>query len=239
MKYFKFTQISKETGISWAIAQPISGPSWPDLPLLNPNEMTQLSHDPTYYIAKVSDDAVANPENHMFELSFEEYAEELKKHAYHHVLSNQLSEIYNNENDFRNKVFGKYHDTASVAGIYKYEQAKALLADENASAIEVRAEATARGVSPVVMANRIIENHEAFRTKEAKIAGIRGKILDRINSFVFNLEQPEESLAEVLSTEIVGTRTDTVFENGEMVDKEVNVTVGKYHLAIETRFRYE
>jgi hypothetical protein len=26
MKYFKFAQISQDTGISWAIAQPVSGP---------------------------------------------------------------------------------------------------------------------------------------------------------------------------------------------------------------------
>ena len=79
MKYFKFAQISQDTGISWAIAQPVSGPSWPEITGLNISTSIQLSHNPIYYIAQVDDTAVANPDNHIFELTTGEYAEEIKQ----------------------------------------------------------------------------------------------------------------------------------------------------------------
>jgi hypothetical protein len=238
MKYFKFTQIDQETGISWAIAQPVSGPSYPDIPGLDLNTSVQLAHAPVYFLAKVSDEAVANPENHFFELTSEEYAEDLKQHVMFHI-NQEKESVYKEEYNFRQSIFSKYHDTASIAGIYKYEQAKELIENENAEASDVRAEAEARGIDVITMANRIIENHEAFRAKEAKIAGIRGKILDRLEGYEFDLENPDASYAEFRTEEVIGERVENVFENGEMVEKTVDVKVGKYVLALGTRFQYE
>jgi hypothetical protein len=238
MKYFKFAQISQDTGISWAIAQPVSGPSYPDIPGLDLNTSVQLAHAPVYYLAKVADEAVANAENHFFELTLEEYAEELKQHVMFHI-NQEKDTIYSQENDFRNSVFSKYHDTASIAGIYKYEQAKELLLDETAAAVDVRAEAQLRNVDVMTMANRIIENHETFRAREAKIAGIRGKILDRLEGYEFDMTDPDASYAEFRTEEVIGTRTENVFEEGGMVEKTVDVTVGKYVLALGARFQYE
>ena len=65
MKYFKFTQISQDTGISWAIAQPISGPSYPDIPGLDLSTTIQLAHSPIYYIGMVADNVVADPDNQL------------------------------------------------------------------------------------------------------------------------------------------------------------------------------
>ena len=238
MKYLKFAQISQDTGISWAIAQPVSGPSWPDLPGLNLSASIQLAHNPTYYIAQADDAAVANPDNHIFELTAGEYAEELKQHVMHQ-LNKEKDSIYQEEYNFRQSIFSKYHDTASTAGIYKYEQAKALVADATAAALDVRAEATARGVAPSVMASRILTNHEDFRAKEAKIAGIRGKIFDRVSAYVFNLEEADASYAEFLTEDVVGTRTGQVIEDGEMVERVFDVKVRKYQLSLGTRFQYE
>jgi hypothetical protein len=238
MKYFKFAQISQDTGISWAIAQPISGPSWPEITGLNASTSIQLAHNPTYYIAQVGDSAVANPDNHIFELTAGEYAEQLKQHVMYQ-LNKEKDSIYQEEYNFRQSIFSKYHDTASTAGIYKYEQAKALVADATAAALDVRAEATARGVAPSVMAARIITNHEDFRAKEAKIAGIRGKIFDRISAYEFNLEDASGSYADFLTENVIGTMTNKVFENGEMVDKVIDVKVRKYQLDLGARFQYE
>lgn len=238
MKYFKFAQISADTGISWAIAQPVSGPSWPNIPDLDLNTTVQLAHAPIYYLAKVSDQATPNPANHIFELTLAEYAEELNQHVMYQ-LNREKESIYQQEYDFRNSIFSKYHDTASIAGIYKYEQAKAVLLDATAPAPEVRAEALARGLSVEVMAERIIQNHEQFRAKEARIAGIRGRIQDRLNAYEFDLMDPDVSYAEYLTEEVVGTRMSMEFENGEMVEKEVTVTVRKYSLSLPTRFEYE
>lgn len=237
MKRFKFAQISAETGVSWAIAQPVSGPSWPNIPGLDLNTAVQLAHAPIYYIAEVSDSAVADPDNHIFDLTDEQYALELRDHVMHQF-NQERDSVYQQEYDFRNSVFSRYHDTASIAGIYKYEQAKAVLADPTAEAPEVRAEAAARGVTVEYMANRIISNHESFRAQEAKIAGIRGKVMDRLNAYEFDLQDPDGSLAEFMSTEVIGTETRTEFEDGQMVEKEVDVTVRKYSLSLGARFRY-
>jgi len=237
MKYFKFAQISQDTGISWAIAQPVSGPSFPEIPGLEQSLSIQLSHNSTYYIAQVNDSAVANPDNHIFELTAGEYAEELKQHVMYQ-LDKEKDSIYQEEYNFRNSIFSKYHDTASTAGIYKYEQAKALVADATAAAIDVRAEATARGVAPAIMANRIITNHEDFRAKEAKIAGIRGKIFDRVSAYEFNLDDADASYAEFLTEEIIGTVTRNEMENMQMVEKMVDIKVRKYQLALGTRFQH-
>lgn len=238
MKYFKFAQISQETGISWAIAQPISGPSYPNIPGLDASLLVQLAYNSTYYIAQVNDAAVANPGNHIFELTAVEYAEELKQHVMYQ-LNKEKDSIYQDEFNFRESIFSKYHDTASTAGIYKYEQAKALVADATAAAPDVRAEATARGGAPSLIANRIITNHEDFRAKEAKIAGLRGKILDRINLYEFDLEDTAGSYAEFLTEDIVGTITRTEFEDGKLVEKVVDIKVRKYQLDLGTRFQYE
>ena len=237
MKYFKFAQISAETGISWAIAQPISGPSFPDIPGLNTSSLVQLAHSPTYYIVPVDEGAVSNPDNHIFELTVAEYAQELKQHVMYQ-LDKEKDSIYQEEYNFRSSIFSKYHDTASTAGIYKYEQAKALVADATAAALEVRAEATARGVEPGVLATRIIANHEDFRTKEAKIAGIRGKILDRIGAYVFDLDNADASYTEFLTEEVIGTETRNVMEEGNMVEKVVDIKVRKYQLSLGARFQH-
>jgi hypothetical protein len=238
MKYFKFAQISADTGISWAIEQPISGPSWPEIPGLDLSKIIQLSTNPTYYVATVGYGANPNAENHIFQLTFEEYAKEIEQHVLH-LINKEKDGIYQTEYVFRNSTFNRYHETASIAGIYKYEQAKALVADVDADAPDVRIEAAARGIDVVVMANRIIEKHESFRNKEAKISGIRGKILDRLDSYEFDLSDPEGSYAEFMSEEVIGTRPIL----GQSIDggsvEEIEVKVRKYQLAIEPRFNYE
>lgn len=238
MKYFKFAQISAETGVSWAIAQPVSGPSWPEIPGLDLSSSIQLAHAPIYYLARVDDSAIADPDNHIFELTHEEYARELETHTLW-KLNQERDSIYQQEYEFRESQFSKYHDTASIAGIYKYEQAKAVLADPLADAPEVVAEANARGVTVAEMAARIIQNHESFRAKEAKIAGIRGKIMDRLNAFVFDLHDPDASYQDATSTEVIGSKTQQVFEDGQMVEKPIYVAVGKYSLSLPIRFEYE
>jgi hypothetical protein len=240
MKYFKFAQISADTGISWAIEQPISGPSWPEIPGLDLSKIIQLSTNPTYYVATVGNAANPNAENHIFQLTFDQYAKEIEQHVMH-LINKEKDEIYQTEYVFRNSTFNRYHETASIAGIYKYEQAKALIADADADVPVIRIEAAARGVDAVVMANRIIENHESFRNKEAKISGIRGKILDRLNAYEFDLSDPEGSYEEFMSEEVIGTRPMFAYE--QSIDgipvEEIEVKVRKYQLAIEPRFNYE
>ena len=234
MKYFKFTQISEETGISWAIDQPVSGPSMPSLPGLT--NVIQLNYDNLYYIGEVSDEATPNPENYCFEITAEQRAEELKK-IVDVEISRRIDRIYQEEKEFRQAIFSKYDESATIAGIYKYQEAKELIADSQATAPSVRQEATVRGLDVMVLANRIVTNHEAFKSKEAKIAGIRGKIQDRLNNFVFDLNNADVSFNEFYTREKIGTVTRNEMENGVMVEKEVDVMVGKYDLAFGERYK--
>lgn len=233
MKYFKFTQISAETGISWAIDQPVSGPSMPSLPGLT--NVIQLNYDNLYYIGEVSDEALPNPENYCFEITAEERALELKK-IIDWEIHKRLNSIYNEEKEFRQAIFSKYDESATIAGINKYQEAKELLINSEAAAPIVRQEALVRSVDVIVLANKIVTNHEAFLTKDAKIAGIRGKIFDLLTNFVFDLNNPDDSWAEFYSLEKIGTRKNMVFENDTMVEKEVDFMVEKYKFLIGERF---
>ena len=154
-------------------------------------------------------------------------------------LNKEKESIYKQEADFRDSIFSKYHDTATLAGIYKYEQAKELIADNTSEAPDIRAEAASRGVAPEVVAGRIIQNHESFRQKEAKIAGIRGKVLDRIESFTFNMEDPDASYQEFKTEEKIGSVKRSEFKDGEVVDIDVDVNVYKYSLSLPARFKFE
>lgn len=235
MKYFKFTQIDASTGISWAIAQPISGPSMPNLPGLT--SVVNLAHNRIYYVAKVDDSAQEDPSNHFFEITFEEYAKELKDHV-NHIINERKSKIYIEEKEFRQGVFSNYDVTAIAAGIYKYDEAKMFLADNSAIASSLRSEATFRGITTQSLAEKIVANHESFKEKDSKIAGIRGKILDRLNNFVFNLSDPEASLSEFKDTETIGTTKEKVLENGILVEKDIEVKIEKMSFNISTRFLF-
>jgi hypothetical protein len=232
MKYFKFTQISEETGKSWLIEQPISGPSLPRI--LIPGLGYSVRIDEDYWVGTADDTAVANPDNYIFEITKEEYSDFVKRDI---VLAIALAKnnIYQQEKQFRDEVFGTYHETATTAGIYKYEQAKALILDANAAAADVRLEATTRGVTAAVMAQRIITNHEDFRAKDAKISGIRGKMLDRYNSYVFNSDDPVAMFEDYLSREQIGEqRANPNNENSELIPVYTN----KYALDFATRYKF-
>ena len=235
MKYFKFAQVSADTGISWVIAQPVTGPKMPDLPGLVIT--AGLAHEKEFYVGTADDSAVADPGNYIFEITFEQYGKELKD-TVNHTIGQWKHELVEDERGVRNGLLGKYHDTASLAGIYKYDQAKALVADSTAAAPDVRAEAVVRGVTPLALANRIITNHENFRALELKIAGIRGKITDRLEGFVFNDSEPVDSFNEFFSTEKIGTFKRPDLSTGGLVEVDVDQMIGKYHPSLSIRLKY-
>ena len=101
-----------------------------------------------------------------------------------HLLS-QKHPKFPKHQKFRQLVFGKYDDTATSSGIYKYNEAIKFLADGTPS-LDITTEASVREVTETEIAEKIVVNHEAFRVKEAKIAGLRGKILDRLDAYTFD-----------------------------------------------------
>lgn len=232
MKIFKFKKVDAKTGISVDIEKPREGPTNPNLPGL------EVVFDFNYFTyANVDDTATAEPENYIFEIDQAELDQAIKDKTLQY-LRERKEEVYKQEKDLRQQLFGKYHDTASLAGVYKYEQALAVLADPTADAPEIEAEATARGVDIDIIAQRIIDNHLAFRVKEAKLAGLRGKITDRLDAFVFDDADAIGSWKELMErTEVIGQR-EPVLGVGPNSDENLDVEVGYYSPELNTRWQY-
>jgi hypothetical protein len=230
MKTFKFRQVDAKTGISVEIEKSKEGPTNPSLPGLV--EIFDLDN---FRYATVDDDAIANPENYIFEITEEEFAAdvELKVNRY---LEMWKRDIYENEKTLRNQVFGKYADTATSSGIYKYQEALNYLNDGTSSAV-LTAEAESRGVTVNEIATRIVENHEAFRVKEAKIAGLRGKILDRLDAYTFDATDALGSWKELAERrEVIGQREPEMGMSG--MQEDLDVKVGYYTPELSTRWEY-
>jgi len=236
MKYFKFAQISAESGISWVIEQPVSGPSFPDQ-LTGLSFVINYEPEPPYYLGAADDSATATPENYIFEITQSEFANYLKTLVNKWVVEYK-EEAYTDEKGLRDQLFKKYHDTASLAGIYKYEQAKLLVADSTAPAVDIRAEAAVRGCTPLALAQLIITNHEEFRDKEAKISGLRGMIIDRLTNFVFNESDPVASYREFTSNEAIGTTIVKQYNPTLNIEEDVeeDYLVGKYRSMLGQRY---
>jgi len=227
MKLFKFKKVDAKTGISVDIEKPREGPTNPTLPGLR--EIFEFNY---FTYAEVDDSAEANPENYIFEITQEELDAdvEAKTNQYLEMYKNH---VYKEEVDLRKQVFNKYHDTATSSGIYKYEEAKKFLADGTPSSV-ITAEATVRGIAETEIAQKIVTNHEAFRTKEAQIAGLRGKILDRLDAYVFDATDALGSWSELMERiEVIGQR-EPFFPEEENLDVEV-----RYHSpSLNIRWKY-
>jgi hypothetical protein len=233
MKIFKFKKVDAKTGISVDIERPREGPANPNLPGL------EVVFDfGGFHYATVDNAAEANPENYIYEIDQAELDGIIKDKTLQY-LNERKEEIYKQEKDLRQQLFGKYHDTASLAGVYKYEQALAVLADPTADAPEIEAEALARDVDVEVIAQRIVDNHLAFRVKEAQIAGLRGRITDRLDAFVFDDADAIGSWKELMErTEVIGQRELNGGPAGIPGNENLDVVVGYYDPNLSTRWQY-
>lgn len=233
MKIFKFLSVDAKTGISVEIERPLEGPTAPNLPGIG-----KVFYFGGWMYATVDDSAVAEPENYIFEITQEEFDNVIQV-EFDASKSRRIADAYEEEKGIRSALFGKYHESASVAGVYKYEQAKAVLADPTADAPEVEAEADARGVAVAIIAQRIVDNHEAFRLTEAKLAGLRGKIVDRLTELTFDETDVLGSWEELSERqEVIGTHEDGP-ANGAGGRPEGNeVKVGYYSPSLGLRWEW-
>ena len=233
MRYFKLTQVDAKTGVSVNRETSKEGPKFPDISGLN--VLLQDNINSCFYYATADKKAKPDPENQCWELTLAEFADAIKA-CLDRTIGETIDALYREERDMRRvHLVGKYDDTASIAGIYKYEQAKALL-DGAPAGPDIAAEASVRGVTPLELAARIVQHHESFRAKETLIAGLRGKQLDRINGFQFNAADPWGSWQEFMKTEVIGTREEQAFENGEAVTKQVDIVARYYGAELGARF---
>lgn len=232
MKIFKFRQVDAKTGISVAIERPMEGPTNPALPGL-----VEIFDEYNYYkYAHVDDSAVADPDNFIFEITEAELTADIQGKV-NNTLAAWKTQVYQNEKDLRQLVFGKYDDTATSSGIYKYNEALKYVETGTAS-LDLTTEATTRGVTVEDIADKIIENHEAFRVKEAKIAGLRGKIADRLNGYTFDATDALGSWDELVKrTEVIGQREPASGPNPGP-EPDLDVKVGYYYPELALRWQY-
>ena len=230
MKIFKFRQVDAKTGISVAIERPMEGPTNPALPGL-----VEIFDEYNYYkYAHVDDTSTPDPENFIFEITEAELVDDVQGKV-NDTLAYWKDLGYKNEKELRQLVFGKYDDTATSSGIYKYHEALKFLEDGTPS-LDITTEAEVRGVTETEIAERIVENHEAFRVKEAKIAGLRGRILDRLDAYIFDDTDPLGSWDELVKRmEVIGQR-----EPGPNPgpDPDLDVKVGYYYPELALRWQY-
>lgn len=230
MKIFKFRKVDAKTGISVVLEKSREGPTNPSLPGL------VVIFDYNYFVyANVDDTAEADPENYIFEITQEELDADIESKT-NQYLEMYKDNAYKEEVELRKQVFSKYHDTATSSGIYKYEEAKKFLADGTSSAI-ITAEATVRGVTETEIAQKIVTNHESFRTKEAQIAGLRGKVLDRLNAYVFDATDAIGSWKELVErNEVIGQREPDPIDPDNVMGQNLDIEVGYYTPSLNTRW---
>jgi hypothetical protein len=232
MKLFKFQQVDFITGISVLLEPPINGPTNPNI-----GEYNIVLVDGDWRYAYVSDSSVENPENFIFEITEQEFSVFLKNKA-DNLVNEWKSQLYVQEKNLRNAILKKYDDTALSSGIYKYSESKNFL-DSGKNSEILNAEANVRGISVIELANKIITNHENYAINEAKISGLRGKILDRLNSYVFDLSNSLESWRELAEkTEIIGQKEIPTLGPEPLPQKDNNVKVGYYHPDLSIRWKY-
>ena len=205
-KNIKWIRVDSVTGVSEAITKPQNGAVNPNL-----SGLTETFDWGQYRYGTVDDSVSADDSNHIHEISDAEWITDITGKIDEFVRTWKV-DIYEQEIDLRKKELGTYADSvyASASG-YKYDAATAFISSATPNA-GLTTEAFYRGTTVSTLANKIKTNHEAYITKEAKIAGIRGLLYDRIDGIIAGIDTSTvakalESYAGIHTEEKIGTRT--------------------------------
>ena len=191
-KNIKWIQVDADTQVSTAIAKTKAGATNPNL-----TDLVEQFDWGQYKYGTVADSVTINSasnDNFIFEISNADYIADIKGKIEETVREWKVT-VYEQEKELRKQQLSDYSDSvyASAAG-YKYEAAKAFLSSATANA-GLTTEATLRGVTVTVLANKIKTNHEAYITKDAQISGLRGLLYDRIANIGINSTSVTTALA--------------------------------------------
>ena len=191
-KNIKWIQVDADTQVSTAIAKTKAGATNPNL-----TDLVEQFDWGQYKYGTVADSVTINSasnDNFIFEISDADYIADIKGKIEETVREWKVT-VYEQEKELRKQQLSDYSDSvyASAAG-YKYEAATAFLSSATANA-GLTTEATLRGVTVTVLANKIKTNHEAYITKDAQISGLRGLLYDRIASIGINSTSVSTALA--------------------------------------------
>ena len=205
-KNIKWIKVDSVTGVSEATTKAKNG-------AVNPN-LSGLSEtfDWGQYHYGTADDSVSTDDsNHIHEITDAEWITDITGKINEFVREWKVV-VYEEELTLRKKELGTYADSvyASASG-YKYDAAVAFISSATPNA-GLTTEAFYRGTTVSTLANKIKTNHEAYITKEAKIAGLRGMLYDRIDGILAGIDTSTvakalESQAGIHTTEKIGERT--------------------------------
>ena len=213
-KNIKWIQVDAGTQVSVAIAKPREGATNPNL-----TDLVEQFDWGQYKYGTVADSVTINSasnDNFIFEISDADYIADIKGKIEETVRDWKV-EVYEQEKELRKQQLGDYADSVYASGSgYKYEAAKAFLSSATANA-GLTTEATVRGVTVTVLANKIKTNHEAYITKDAQISGLRGLLYDRIASIGIN----STSVATALASNAGIHTNETVTNVGAGITHEV------------------
>ena len=205
-KNIKWIKVDSVTGVSEAITKPLNGSTNPNLSGLS------QTFDWGQYKYGTADDSVSTDDsNHIHEITDAEWIRDI-----HGKIGAFVTEwkvlVYEKEVELRKVELETYADSvyASASG-YKYDAAVAFISSATPNA-GLTTEAFYRGITVGTLAAKIKANHEAYITKEAKIAGVRGLYSDRIDGIVAGIDTSTvakslESYAGIHTSEKVGERT--------------------------------
>ena len=192
------------TGVSEATTKAKNG-------AVNPSGVTETFDWGQYKYGTAADSFTTNDDNHIHEITDGEWIADIKGKIDEFVRTWKTL-VYQKEIDLRKRELGTYADSvyASASG-YKYDAAVAFISSATPNA-GLTTEAFYRGTTVGTLAAKIKTNHEAYITKEAKIAGIRGLIYDRIDGILAGIDTSTvakalESYAGIHTSEKVGERT--------------------------------
>ena len=191
-KNIKWIQVDADTQVSTAITKPRAGATNPNL-----TDLVEQFDWGQYKYGTCADSVTINSasnDNFIFEISDADYIADIKGKIDETVRTWKV-EVYEQEKELRKEQLGDYADSVYASGSgYKYEAAKAFLSSATANA-GLTTEATVRGVTVTVLANKIKTNHEAYITKDAQISGLRGLLYDRIANIGINSTSVTTALA--------------------------------------------
>ena len=213
-KNIKWIQVDADTQVSTAIAKTKAGATNPNL-----TDLVEQFDWGQYKYGTCADSVTINSasnDNFIFEISDADYIADIKGKIEETVREWKVT-VYEQEKEVRKQQLSGYSDSvyASASG-YKYEAAKAFLSSATANA-GLTTEATLRGVTVTVLANKIKTNHEAYITKDAQISGLRGLLYDRIANIGIN----STSVATALASNAGIHTNETVTNVGAGITHEV------------------
>lgn len=192
MKYVKFSLVDVETGISVLIKRPgkkgVKNPNLEGLEVFFSDFRM-----PEWHYGSIPDTTITDPENENYEITIEEFKWIVKDNIENAII-HQKAKLYKDEIEAREILLSKYHPTAIIAGVKKYEEAVAYLNDNTLVFPNLDLEAQYSLQTTKELAEKIKKNYESFIKADRQISGIRSGMQKRLSTYVFDeTKDPMES----------------------------------------------